>query len=711
MQKKYVAMTVSLVLFSMVAPAHTAVPSSSSSSTSTQDNDNIEVLKVRGTAEKSASALPDVQKGMLLAGKKTSIVDLSEQPTLIEPDLRKMFASLPGLLVSEQKIPSIFNVNYRGLGDPHESEFVAFYQDNVPLGANMFGYATMYYMPGGQRIERVEFMRGGSGLLYGPQIGPVVNFVTRGPSAQAETRIVTEHAVGSNSLYSTYNEARWSQGNTGFMASFDHRRADGPRNNEDFDVSSGYLGLSYEGVKDIKIGANLEVYSSDSGEAGRLTSSEFANNRDLVKTPFNRVKIDQTLASLTYEQQLDAASSLNGKIWYLGMDRFSRRSGAFVPPAAAPTSTTIDEQQFRNLGYDLRYSLAWGDNHILTTGSSGYIGDSPRTQHRNSDLTSDTQNAADLRFEQDRLTTYTALFAENLFRFGNISLAPAVRYERINYDMVELVKSPGLSRDAIDLDRTYNELLFGLGAGYTLSNTAEVYANMSESYRPQRFDDLINPTSELAGTNDPSVSKAMNYELGYRSQVTEQFAFDVSVFRIDFKDKIEQIQVNITDIERVNSGDSRHQGVELSLEYAFELSPGHNVTAFANASWLEAEITRSVTSSLVGNTVSFAPDYLVRTGVNYASNGLTAALSLTMVDDQYWQDSNLPRGTGAAMINAKIPSYQVIDLSSEYELSSQWALYAGINNLLDENYYSRVRTDGIEPAPERTAYLGVRFSL
>ncbi|OCW93261.1 TonB-dependent receptor [Alishewanella sp. HH-ZS] len=672
----------------------------------------IEVLEVRGAQiADSGNKLPDIQQGRIFAGKKTSVVELSEQPTLIEPNLRQMFATLPGLFVSEQKIPSIYNVNYRGLGDPHESEFVAFYQDNVPLAANLFGYATMYYMPGGQRIERVEFIRGGSGLLYGPQIGPVVNFVTRGPSAQAETRIVTEHAVGSDAMYSTYNEARWSQGNTGFMASFDHRRADGPRNNEDFDVSSGYLGLSYEGFKDIKIGANLDVYSSDSGEAGRLTSAEFANNRDLVKTPFNRVKIDQTLASLTYEQQLDAASSLNGKIWYLAMDRFSRRSGAFVPPANPPSSTTVDEQQFRNLGYDLRYSLAWGENNILTAGTSGFSGDSPRTQHRNSDLTSDAQNAADLRFEQDRVTTYTALFVENLFRFGNISLVPAVRYERLNYDMVEVVKSASLNRDAIDLDRTFNELLFGLGAGLKLSDTAEVYANISESYRPQRFDDLINPTSELAGSNDPSVSKAMNYELGYRSQVTEQFAFDVSVFRIDFKDKIEQIQVNITDIERVNSGDSRHQGVELSLQYAFALSPGHNLTAFANGSWLDTEITSSTNASLVGNKVSFAPDYLVRTGLNYASNGLTAALSLTLVGDQYWQDSNLPRGTGTATIDAKIPSYQVVDLTGEYELSAQWSLYAGINNLLDENYYSRVRTDGIEPAPERTAYFGFRFSL
>ncbi|WP_366515597.1 hypothetical protein [Rheinheimera soli] len=41
----------------------------------------------------------------------------------------------------------------------------------------------------------------------------------------------------------------------------------------------------------------------------------------------------------------------------------------------------------------------------------------------------------------------------------------------------------------------------------------------------------------------------------------------------------------------------------------------------------------------------------------------------------------------------------------------QLSIFAGINNVLDENYYRRVRTDGIEPAPERSVYLGIRFSL
>ena len=112
--------------------------------------------------------LPSVEDGKVFSGKKTTAVDLEVQPIFVEPNLRQLFARLPGLFVSDQKIPSIFNVNYRGLGNPHESEYVAFFQNSVPLAADMFGYPTIYYLPPAQRVQRLEFVRGGSGLLYGP---------------------------------------------------------------------------------------------------------------------------------------------------------------------------------------------------------------------------------------------------------------------------------------------------------------------------------------------------------------------------------------------------------------------------------------------------------------------------------------------------------------------------------------------------------------
>jgi Fe(3+) dicitrate transport protein len=568
----------------------------------------------------------------------------------------------------------------------------------------------MYYMPAAQRIERIEFVRGGAGLLYGPQVGPVMNLVTRRADAQAAPSFRTDQSGGSNGLYSTYNEVRWAKNDVGIMAAFDHRSADGPRDNEDYDVNSAYLGLSYEGFEGIRLGFDVDLYQSDSGEAGRLNMEEFKTSRNLVKTPFNRVEIDQVIATLTYEQQIGDSATLDGRLWHLGMDRLSRRSAQFTDPANEPSTTAIDEQQFRNYGIDLRAALAWGDGNVFTAGATAYQNDSPRTRHVSENIRSSQQRPEDLLFDLDRAINYSAFFIENLFTLGRLSITPSVRLERINYDLREDLQNPGLARDRIDLDRTDDEILMGLGLLYRVGDTSEVYANVSESYRPQRFDDLINPASELAGSNAPDVSRGVNYELGFRSQPSERLLLDISLFRIDFQDKIEQIQVNISDVERVNSGDSRHQGLEFNIEYQALRNADQTFTLFANGSLLDAEIENSVTASLEGNTPAFAPEYLLRGGFIYEDSQWNAALTATVVDEQFWQDSNGPRGTGARTIEAEIPAYEVLDFSLEYRPTQSWTLYGGINNLLDEDYFSRVRNDGIEPALERTVYAGVRFA-
>jgi Fe(3+) dicitrate transport protein len=253
-------------------------------------------------------------------------------------------------------------------------------------------------------------------------------------------------------MYSTYNEFATSSGDFGFLASVDHRKADGPRENEDFDVTSGHFSVAYEGFDDIRLGFELDVYNSDSGEAGRLSNAEFEQDRDQTLTPFNRIEIDRVIANFTYEQKLSDHETLDANIWYSYQDRFSRRSGQFSAPENEPATTNIDQQEFKNWGFDARYANVWGEDNIFTVGTTSYWGDSPRTRHVSDDIRSNQQNVEDLLFDQDRKMSYNAVFVENLFKFDKLSVIPTARFERINYDLEELTKNPNLSREAINLD-------------------------------------------------------------------------------------------------------------------------------------------------------------------------------------------------------------------------------------------------------------------
>lgn len=91
-----------------------------------------------------------------------------------------------------------------------------------------------------------------------------------------------------------------------------------------------------------------------------------------------------------------------------------------------------------------------------------------------------------------------------------------------------------------------------------------------------------------------------------------------------------------------------------------------------------------------------------------ASFNLPSTRTAIYVSDQFWQDAD----TGLATIPAKIPSYKVLNLAGDYYITKRLKLIAGISNLADEKYYSRVFFNGsIEPALRRSGYVGASIEF
>jgi Fe(3+) dicitrate transport protein len=74
----------------------------------------------------------------------------------------------------------------------------------------------------------------------------------------------------------------------------------------------------------------------------------------------------------------------------------------------------------------------------------------------------------------------------------------------------------------------------------------------------------------------------------------------------------------------------------------------------------------------------------------------------TFVDNHFADDGNTA--------NRFIPSYEVFDLLAEYRITKNVAINGGINNLFDEQYYSRIRSNGIDPANPVNAFVGATFT-
>ncbi len=189
--------------------------------------------------------------------------------------------------------------------------------------------------------------------------------------------------------------------------------------------------------------------------------------------------------------------------------------------------------------------------------------------------------------------------------------------------------------------------------------------------------------------------------------------YDVSVFQVNVRNRIESEQLTPTSSINVNTGDTRSRGVEAESSYdLLRLWPaaphGEHLTLFANASRLDARFTGSIIPGQAGRTPAYAPRYVLKGGLTFrAAPGLELSLIVDAVGSQYFQDDDLPVGTTPA----RIPAYAVADFSGAYQLGGHWRVLGGISNVADRRYYSRVFLFGgmLEPALGRQFYAGIAY--
>jgi len=117
---------------------------------------------------------------------------------------------------------------------------------------------------------------------------------------------------------------------------------------------------------------------------------------------------------------------------------------------------------------------------------------------------------------------------------------------------------------------------------------------------------------------------------------------------------------------------------------------------------------------LKNNRVENAPENIYRTGVTYSKKHLTITAQYSYVSEAY-SDANNTRTPTANGNNGLIPSYQIIDISGTYKFSEMFFVKGGINNLMNEKYFTRRSTGypgpGLMTAEARNFFITVGVKL
>lgn len=709
-----------LLATSTIACAHAALATDAAVVVS--DSSSIVV-----TARRDDAA--DVSGTYIFAGKLVDIALLGDVPPIPQRNLRLAFAEIPGLLVSEVSNGSWASISYRGLGEPHESWNILSLKDAVPTVPDMYSYPAAYYVPPLELVERIEFLRGGSGLLFGPQPGGVLNYATRGPRRDAGADGLIKIGYGSFDALTALGNVTASNSRAGFDAYVHHNRGDGPRRaNSDGEQSSARARAYLTGDR-LTATLAFDFYRGDFGEPGGLSAARLAaDNRDF-STSRDRLKIRRAVPSLAIDWEVGDATRITARAWYSRYERTSLRQAGGGFGLSTPDANVLirQTQTFDTAALDtrVRHDFGAGARHSVTFGVFAHTSSAPVTVDKgltNADASGGGGALARTRRSGDAV----AVFGELKLGFGDLQLVPGFRLERLRQRVVEDYDNaigsvvggpPGAQNGTLGNRRNVETIpLWGLGVTWDASDAVRFVGNASRGFKPKLYNDGVTFQAGVDAAGEFAASYAVTVEAGVQARPMPFARLDASVFRVSFDDQIGFLAgplpaappfgaIGIGGARRQNVGSMRNQGIDLSA--SLDLLGPRGIGAATDVLRLQGNLqlldARFTSGAAAGFRPQYAPKALVRTSLSYiAKAGGRAAVTLTHVGRQQGSDNNAAE--------FMLAPYTIADASVEWPVGQMLSIGASVSNMFNERYAGRVRPGGgggFDPGAPRTAYAGL----
>ena len=693
--------------------------------------------------------MPEVVGTSIYAGKKSSLIVLDNvKGNVVNNVMRQVVAKVPGIQIWESDGSGIqIGIAARGLSPNRSWEFNV-RQNGYDISADPFGYPEAYFNPQLQAVQRLEIIRGHGALQYGPQFGGMVNYILRnGSEIKSPVEVEAQQSAGSNGMINTYTGVGGNTGKIHYYGFFDHRSAEGYRQNSRFYTNAGFGTITYKWSNKTSLTAEIMRSNIRSQQPGGLTDAQLQQNIRQSFRSRNWMDITWTTLALIAHHQINPHTKWNLKLFSVLGDRnsvgFMPSAGITIPDTVHRTTLqfnprNLNTDYYRNMGAEWRFITdhQWlGISNTLSAGLRLYRGNTYRyaadgkgSTGANYDMSlSDGIWTRDIDFVANNL----AAFAENVFRINSkLLIIPGIRYEYITGSASGRNGLNGTTEIRLqDQSRKRGFLIAGIGTEYHVGKQTEFYANISQAYRPVQFADLsAPPTTDIIDQNLRD-AKGFNADLGYRGKLAEYLFFDVSAYWLQYNNRVGTLLQQRLDGSfynfRTNVGNSHAKGLEGIVDFnptkLLFGNSGWETSLFVSHAYNDARygnfkvVTRSsdnrlIEKNLQNKKVENAPEQILRTGLTLGYKKISVTAQYSHVGKAYSDANNtaLPSANGN---NGLIPAYDLIDLTGNYKISNRFNLKGGVNNLTNAFYFTRraggYPGPGAMPADGRTWFVSL----
>ncbi len=584
-------------------------------------------------------------------------------------DLRDAVRSVPNITLGEFTTRRLTFPYMRGIGSGQNAPAVITCLDGVP----QLSYVTANQELLG--VERVEYLRGPQGALYGRDtLGGVINIVPRLPSGESIRSV--SFSAGSAGLFDGRFTAEGALAGSGALGSLSGGTAtrEGYTQNDvtgnDLDSREAWFGraqiyLPDQGPWDFRLSVTAERDRDGDYALYDLSSIrarphhvrhdyEGNNDRDLVQPVLTARRLGGAvdLVSITAFQgwRTDSSTDLDTTPVDLQRKNVEEDYGAWIQelrlasPTDAPVQLT-DRIAMHWLGGLFAFDSQYEQNAVTDYRSGGVaMGFWPGPFRMATDADLDTLGAS--VFGQ---VTFT------LDERWELGLGLRDDFEHHAADLGSRIPSgPALSSS--DPSDDFNQVSPRASLGYRFTPQAMAYTLVSQGYRAGGFNAVSPP-----GRDSYNEETSWNYEAGLKTDWFEKrLIANVALFRTEWDDLQINSHVpggNASEYFIENGGEAESRGVELDLT----ARPMKALSLFGGVGFIHAEYgtgSRSADMPVGGYDLPFAPDFTWHAGAQVTQEltlqrQVFMRLSVTGTDRYYYDASNRESQRRYERVNAR----------------------------------------------------------
>ncbi|WP_228768567.1 TonB-dependent receptor family protein [Shewanella sp. TC10] len=550
-----------------------------------------------------------------------------------------------------------------------------------------------------QNLASIEVLRGPASALYGNSAGGVIKINTQVPDDDKLALKLTKGSFDTEQAY-LYANKHYDTVNVGVSVS--HTQKQGYRDHSEYEKSAINGHLDWQVLPQWLLRVNSQYIDSPIAEdAGGLTreqaDSEPTAARDRNVSFQAGEEVKQQKHTLASRYQFDDSNQLNAQFYYFDKD-FNNRL-----PFSAGGQVELARQFY---GTNVQYATSNWFSHYQTQvllGANLQYQDDKRRRYDNLD----GGIRGDLALSQQELIDSSALYAQ-------VSAQPSTQWLidlglRYEHNRVE-VKDQYLVDGDQSGERNWDNSSANLGSSYQLTDDNLLYATISQSFQIPTTTELANPnTGDITANGgfgggfnpDLDVESAINYEIGFRGELTAAHRYDLALFYIDISDAISPYfkDDSLDEITYYrNAGAATRQGVEVSSQHQFGSHfSWENQYSYSDFSYDSYSTPQGDYS---GKTQPGTPRHKGASQLLYQNdNDLSINLELLYVGDRYTNNSNTETADSYWLTNAGVSQALVFEpLSLSLSLT--------VNNLFNQYYDDNIRINAFggryyEPGPER----------